>query len=124
MTKIQSRCAPSGHYSPKDALACLKQRYHELLADRPGERFKKLHERRASRGESRKPLLLAFAIGLIAIGAILLILPGPGIPFLFAGFGLIAQEMLVVASALDRGELLVRKSMKCVKQWAARAKAK
>src|SRR5687767_14706226 len=111
MTRTQSRCASSAHYSPTDALACLKQRYRELLSSRPGKRFKELHERRATRGDSRKPFIFALAIGLIAIGAVLMILPGPGIPFLIAGFGLIAQEMYVVASTLDRAEVLLRKAI-------------
>jgi hypothetical protein len=48
--------------------------------------------------------VIAAAIVLIAFG----IVPGPGLIFLMGGVGLIAQELLVVARALDALELQLR----------------
>jgi Putative transmembrane protein (PGPGW) len=86
----------------------LKQHYEELKAGPPGKRFQELHRRRAARGKRRKSLVIAAAIALIAIGIAMLVLPGPGLIFLVGGVGLIAQELLVVARALDALELQLR----------------
>jgi hypothetical protein len=94
----------------------LRRHYEELKAGPPGKRFQELHRRRATRGKSRKPILIAAAIALIAIGIALLVLPGPGLIFLVGGIGLIAQELLVVARALDALELRLR-------SWFGQAKA-
>lgn len=61
-------------------------------------------------------MMIAAAIVLIAIGIAMLVLPGPGLIFLVGGIGLIAQELLVVARALDALELQLR-------SWFGQAKA-
>jgi len=49
------------------------------------------------------------AVVLLMIGAILLFIPGPGIPFIIIGVGILGEQFRVVASALDSFELQLRK---------------
>ena len=44
----------------------------------------------------------------MAIGAILLVLPGPGLPILLLGGGLIARESALAARVLDWAEVRLR----------------
>ncbi len=109
MTKTQVGELSGRKHPLRDALDLLRKRYREFAAGQPGKRFKELHERRARRGNSRKPLVIAMAVVVIVIGIVLLVLPGPGIPFLVVGMALAGQEVFFVARALDQGELLIRK---------------
>jgi hypothetical protein len=90
-------------------LAQLKTNYHELKASRPGKRFQELQVRRGKRGAGSRFLRLALSLGLVAVGVALLVLPGPGVPFLIVGLALLAQEAPFVARALDTTELRLRR---------------
>jgi hypothetical protein len=76
-----------------------------------GKRFVRRYESRKLETGSRWKRLVAIALGLalIAAGAIMLVIPGPGI--LFVGFGgaLIAREFRWAAVALDGAEVRLRK---------------
>ena len=55
---------------------------------------------------------------MLAIGVVLLVVPGPGIIFLAAGAALLAEESEVAARLIDRAELSVRKlAATVVKLW-------
>ena len=83
--------------------------WRELQQGRPGHRFQSRYER-TRRGERRsgaglRILLVVLAFVLIAIGAILLVIPGPGIPFLLLGGGMLATESRFVARFMDWSEV-------------------
>lgn len=77
----------------------------------PGQRFRYLYElKRGSRG-GRLYRCAAIAVGalLFLVGVCLLALPGPGIPILLLGAGLMAQQSQGTARILDRTELRLRR---------------
>jgi hypothetical protein len=77
----------------------------------PGRRFRTLYElKRASPG-GRLYRCAAIAVGvlLFLVGVCFLALPGPGIPILLLGAGLVAQQSRGTAEILDRTELRLRR---------------
>lgn len=93
----------------------LKRQWRELRKGSPGNRFRAQFERskRARTGKSffRRWSVILVAAVLLIIGGILCFIPGPGIPFIILGVGLLAEQFRAVASALDRLEVKVRKMM-------------
>lgn len=81
-----------------------------LWRDAPGHRFARRYER--LRGSGRSPALRAlravFGLALILVGAVFMVLPGPGIVPVVAGLALLAGDSPRVARALDRAELWLR----------------
>jgi hypothetical protein len=45
------------------------------------------------------------------VGVVLCFIPGPGIPFLFVGGGLLAMQSLTMARFLDKAELAARRAV-------------
>jgi hypothetical protein len=81
------------------------------LQSTPGRRFQERYRRMQGRkGSAWKRC--AFVIGgvlLVLVGLFFCAVPGPGIPILAAGLALIAQESKVLARALDKTELRLRR---------------
>jgi hypothetical protein len=70
-----------------------------------------LRERRARHVERHLAVRVSVAfgaLGLLAIGALLLVLPGPGVPLIVAGLALLALEFVwaerLLAYTLDKAE--------------------
>ena len=81
---------------------------------RPGRRFRYLHRcKRESQG-GRLYRCAAIAAGslLCLVGVFFLALPGPGIPVLVLGAGLVAQQSRQAAELLDRAELRLRRLLR------------
>jgi hypothetical protein len=77
----------------------------------PGQRFRYLYAlKRGSRG-GRLYRCAAIAAGvlLFLVGVCFLALPGPGIPMVLLGAGLLAQQSRGTARLLDRTELRLRR---------------
>ena len=102
----------------------LRSDWRALKAARPGHRFQERYERR--REEPRKPGQRAMIIGagvlLVAVAIVFLITPGPGIPLLIVGAGLLARESLLMARFLDWSELRLRKMFTRLKRASLGAK--
>jgi hypothetical protein len=97
-------------------LSKLRESWDEVSDAEPGCRFQAYHEKRQDE-KSSKVAQVAFivaGIGLILVGALLMVIPGPGIPVVAVGAGLIARESSHVAKALDWLELRIR----AVVSWA------
>ena len=77
----------------------------------PGRRFQERYQRmQEQKGSAWKRS--AFVIGgvlLVLVGLFFCAVPGPGIPILAAGLALIAQESKVLARALDKAEIRLRR---------------
>lgn len=89
----------------------LKHQWQLLRSDPPGERFERLYQRcrdQRARGGAARYLLPGASIVLILIGLVLLVVPGPGIPFLVGGVALLAAESHRVARTIDAAELKLR----------------
>ncbi len=85
-----------------------------------GERFEQMYRRRKG-GPAARVGLIALGILLIAGGAVLLVIPGPGLPLIAVGAAFIAQQFLVVARALDRLELFLRRQLRAARAFWKRA---
>jgi hypothetical protein len=93
----------------------IKRQWQALRRSKPGCRFQARYEagqkakKEADWGFNvRRIFGLLVALGAVAIGVVLVFIPGPAIPFLFVAGGLLASESIVVARFLDRTEVRVR----------------
>ncbi|HEV2735165.1 MAG TPA: PGPGW domain-containing protein [Longimicrobiaceae bacterium] len=88
----------------------LKKSWHEIEEADPGSRFQERYRQRQRQGGSgpRKPLFIGGGIAIMVAGVFFLPAPGPGFLILFIGAGLLAQESLLAARALDRTEVKLR----------------
>ena len=95
-----------------------RQRWREFRTDPPGQRFQNRYWRRNTRRSSvwRKLLVIVAGSVVIAIGIVMLVLPGPGSLVIVLGAALIAEESLWASRLLDRCHLRIRR-------WIAKASA-
>jgi uncharacterized protein (TIGR02611 family) len=94
-------------------LTNLKRSWKQFRRGRPGRRFQDEYER-TQRTRKNKPLVLRMlqpVIGclLLATGIVFLVIPGPGLPLVFVGAGLLAGRFLLIARAMDWCEVRLRK---------------
>jgi putative transmembrane protein PGPGW len=85
-----------------------------LRHDPPGERFQRQYDRLQRRGHAVRVLLAIGGALLVAAGIAFLILPGPGLPLLVVGLGLLAGLSHPLARAMDRAEPFVRRQLHAV----------
>lgn len=99
----------------------LKQRWRDFKRGEPGHRFQKRFEEsqkaRTGRPKFTRFLKPAAAILLILAGLVLCFIPGPGVPLIVIGAGLLADVSLPVARALDGLELRIRKLVAWGRRW-------
>ena len=92
--------------------AILKREFWKIKRGRPGHRFKDhhAHQQRSRRGHAQRRGIWRLVLGIasLVVGLILCVIPGPGLPFIFLGGGLLASESLAVARVMDWLELRVR----------------
>jgi hypothetical protein len=87
----------------------LKARWRAFIAVPRGERFQ-FHHRQTHRKDAppwTRYATIAAALVLIALGILMIVLPGPGLLAILAGGVLLAGESLFAARALDRLDLIV-----------------
>lgn len=82
-----------------------------LRHDPPGERFERQYDRLQRRGHAVRVLLAIAGALLVAAGIAFLILPGPGLPLLVVGLGLLAGLSHPLARAMDRVEPFLRRQL-------------
>ena len=99
------------------ALADLKEEWHHFRDDKPGERFRN-HRVRMKR-KSKKHAAVAIGLGVLLVvgGVVFLFIPGPGIPLIVFGVGLIGSHNQKLADALDRAEPKARERAHDAKRW-------
>jgi uncharacterized protein (TIGR02611 family) len=94
------------------ATGALKQHLQDLQRGRPGHRFQDHyeHEKHGAGGHGSRGRVWRLALGIAAVvvGVVLCVIPGPGLPFIFIGGGLLAAESRVAARVMDWLELRVR----------------
>ena len=91
--------------------ADLRRTWRLFSSGQPGHRFGDSHDRkqRSGKGTLLKRLArLGLALACVAVGAILLFIPGPAIPFFIVAGSLLAAESRGLATMLDRGEVKLR----------------
>jgi uncharacterized protein (TIGR02611 family) len=89
----------------------LKQSWRDFVQAPSGKRFQQRFEKQQRSQQTiwRKALLIGGGMLVMAIGLFFIIAPGPGLLVIFIGAGLIAQQSLLAARALDWSELQSRK---------------
>jgi tellurite resistance protein TerC len=97
----------------------LRQHWHAFRADPPGQRFQRRYSRRNAprSGVWRKLLVIVAGFVVLAIGIVMLVLPGPGSLVMVLGAALIAEESLFASRLLDRCDLRIH-------GWIAKARAR
>lgn len=96
----------------KGLRARVEHQWHLFASDQPGERFVNLHKRRQEQRQGSfswgRILFVGAGILLIIAGLFFMAVPGPGLPVLVAGLGLMGSESLVMARGLDWTEQKLR----------------
>ena len=87
----------------------------------PGRRFQTRYRQhrksQADKSAAKRVLSLVVALVSLAIGVVLMFIPGPAILFFFIGGALLASHSLQVARALDWTEVKLRSTAHQVKSW-------
>lgn len=98
-----------------------KREWRAFRQSRPGERFQKRHEHSQEARKSQswfvRVLKPAAAVVLVAGGIVLCFIPGPGLPLIVIGAGLLADESRTIARALDWTEVRLRRLWSVARQW-------
>ena len=101
-------------------LAKLRKRWRHFKALPVGKRFQKLHREQRDAPAWVKPVLIAAAIVSLAVGVVLLFIPGPAFVFLGLAGALLAVSSARVARTLDRAEVGARGLMvRLRRRWGA-----
>ena len=99
----------------------LKRHWRALRSGHPGNRFLAQYERsrRSHADESwwRRYLPSLAGAVMLAAGIFFLFIPGPGLPLIFLGAGLVAQRFRAAALALDWLEVKIRKVKSKAMAW-------
>lgn len=86
--------------------------WRELKGGRPGHRFqdhyRRVQRHQADAGPGKRLAMIVAGILCFAIGVVLMIFPGPAIPFFFLAGGLLATESQAVARIMDWSEVHLR----------------
>lgn len=103
----------------------LRRQWKAMTDADPGKRFQVRYEQRRHMRVSAlwTPLYVLVGSALFVLGLTMLVAPGPGLIVLFIGAALIGQESLVVARALDRTEVGLRRALKAALRGWQRAPA-
>jgi hypothetical protein len=89
-----------------------------LRNDPPGERFQRQYDRLQHRGPVMRVLIAVAGTLLVTTGIAFMILPGPGLPLVVVGLGLLAGLSHTLARALDRAEPFVREKLhRLARRW-------
>lgn len=99
----------------------LSEQWRRFTARPAGRRFQMRYRARREKpaGRVRKIVVIGLGVVLMVIGAIMLVLPGPGALVLIAGAALIGEESLVAARILDRCDLWIARRIHRFKAWRA-----
>jgi uncharacterized membrane protein YbaN (DUF454 family) len=96
-----------------------REEWREIKRGRPGHRFQDRYERahcsqRKACATERICFLIAGLLAL-AVGVVLVVIPGPAIPFFFLGGAFLAKESRGIARLMDWSEIRIREVVAWVK---------
>lgn len=96
----------------------MKQSWNRFQSVPTGRRFIHYYnQQHRTRAVTPKAVLkIGLGLLLMAAGAIMLVIPGPGIPVLIAGAVLIAREVKPAARVLDWLDVHIRRALKAMKR--------
>jgi hypothetical protein len=97
-----------------------REQWQELKRGRPGHRFQDRYQRNRREahrcGAGQRLLRLVGGVIAVLIGVVLVIIPGPALPFFFIAGGLFATESRTIARFMDWSEVRLRN----IGAWAKR----
>jgi hypothetical protein len=85
-----------------------KDGVHELASAEPGKRFTELYERQQGKPGWLKWFYVVGALACVAVGVVLVFIPGPAFVFFILAGGLLSAQSHWMATRLDRAELALR----------------
>src|SRR5262245_55805591 len=97
--------------------AKLEAKWSQLKHDRPGERFQNFRQSERDRPGWVHALYFGAAFVLLAIGVVLVFIPGPAVLFFALSGGLFATQSTWVARRLDATEVWARKQFTSIRRW-------
>ena len=87
--------------------------WRELRQGRPGHRFQARYDRAQREqqrcGPAKRLVMIVAAIVCVAIGIVLVVMPGPAFVFFILAGGLLATESRFIARFMDWSEVRIRK---------------
>jgi hypothetical protein len=102
------------------ALGEVKQEWRHFKADEPGQRFRNHRERMKEKPRGHSVVAIAIGLLLVAIGVVLLFMPGPGTLLIAFGIALIASHSKRLCARMDRAEPKLRcVGRRCMTRWQA-----
>ena len=90
----------------------IAERWRCFRGSSPGRRFQERYERTVNHVGWRRWAVICGGTVLCAVGAVMLVAPGPGLLLLAVGAFMLAEQSPTCARALDRLELRLRKLMR------------
>ena len=98
----------------------LREHWSALKSGRPGHRFVERYERareaEQDNGAGKRVLMIAGGCVALAIGLVLMVFPGPAVPFFFLAGALLATESRTIARGMDWAEVRGRRIADWVEQ--------
>ena len=91
--------------------------WKQFTADPPGHRFERRYERLRGGGAHQTAFRIVAGLALLAIGIVLLFIPGPGTLVILGAVGLFAGDSRRLSRLLDRGEPPARRVLSRVVGW-------
>jgi hypothetical protein len=102
------------------ALAQVKHEWRQFRHDEPGERFCNHRERMQKKSRTHAAVSFALGVLLLGAGAVLLFIPGPGLPLIVFGLALVSTHSRRLSHLLDRIEPALRHlGRRIVRGWKA-----
>ena len=97
----------------------LREQWRHFIARPSGRRFQMRYRQRREKpsGTWRKIVLMSLGTGLVLLGIVMIVLPGPGLLAILVGAALIAQESLVASRVLDRIDLWLARVQQRWRAW-------
>jgi hypothetical protein len=91
------------------AITHVKRSWAHFRHARPGERFERFHDEHNREARPwKRPVYLVCGVASLAVGTVLLFIPGPAVVFLALAAALFATQSRWVACRLDGAELKLR----------------
>ena len=91
------------------ALAEVKTEWKHFKDDKPGARFRNHRERMKEKPRGHSVVAIMIGLLLVAVGVVLLFIPGPGSLFIAFGVALIASHSKKLSAMMDRAEPKLRR---------------
>ena len=95
----------------------LKKVFQRLKKHEPGERFGAFYREQKHKPVWVKIAFFALAFVSLAVGIVLMFIPGPAVLFFALTGALLSTQSRVIAESLDKAEVWARKTFASIRAW-------